>query len=417
MGKTITEKILSEHAGSDARAGSIVISKVDFAFAPNTTGQLSIKQLKAAGFNKLANPARTAFYMDHGTPSPNPNMSNDQIVVRNFAFENGTLFTEVGEGVCHQLVAESMARPGDVITGADSHSTTAGALGAFATGMGSTDIAIVFALGKTWLRVPEIFKIVVSGKLPDGVYSKDIALRLIGMLGAEGASYRALEFCGDTVDNMSMPQRLTMANMSIEAGAKAGIFATDEITRKFLIGQGRGEDYRPIAPDADAVYERIIEIDVSGLEPMVAKPHTVDNVAPVSELRGTRIDQVSIGTCTNGRLEDLAIVAGILKGKRHHLRTRVIVAPASRSVLLDAIKAGYIQTIIEAGGAVVSPGCASCSGNHEGLLGDGESCFSTANRNFKGRMGSPEAFVYLGNPAMAAATAIAGEITDPREVM
>jgi 3-isopropylmalate/(R)-2-methylmalate dehydratase large subunit len=283
--------------------------------------------------------------------------------------------------------------------------------------MGSTDIAMVLALGETWFRVPETFKIVISGTPPERVYSKDLALHLIGMIGASGANYKALEFCGDTVDNMSMSQRLTMANMSIEAGAKAGLFNADKITQEYLIKQGRSEDYRPISPDVDAVYQRIIEIDASKLEPLVAKPHSVDNVAPARELKGTRIDQVSIGTCTNGRLEDLAIAAGILKGKRHHPRTRVIVAPPSKQVLLDAIKAGYIQVLVEAGAAVVSPGCASCSGNHEGLLGDGESCMSTANRNFKGRMGSPEAFVYLGNPATVAATAIAGEITDPREVM
>lgn len=417
MGKTIAEKILSEHSGGDAKAGSIVISRVGLTFAPNTSGQLSIKQFNSAKFTRLANPARTAFIMDHGTPSPNPNMSNDQAVVRNFALESGALFYEVGEGVCHQLVAEFLARPGEVVVGADSHTVMAGALGAFATGMGSTDIGMVLALGETWFRVPETFKIIISGTPPERVYAKDLALHLIGMLGANGANYKALEFCGDTVDNMSMSQRLTMANMSIEAGAKAGLFNADKITQEYLTEQGRGEDYRPISPDVDAVYQRIIEIDASKLEPLVAKPHSVDNVAPARELKGTRIDQVSIGTCTNGRLEDLAIAAGILKGKRHHPRTRVIVAPPSKQVLLDAIKAGYIQDLVEAGAAVVSPGCASCSGNHEGLLGDGESCMSTANRNFKGRMGSPEAFVYLGSPATAAATAIAGEIIDPREVM
>ena len=408
---------MSAHSGSNVEAGSTIIAKVDLTVIQNTDGPLTITQLRAAGFNKLACPSRTAFVLDHGAPSPNPSYSNDQAIVRNFAFEKNAVFYEVGAGISHQLVAENMVKPGDIVAGVDSHTVMAGALGAFATGMGSTDIAIILALGESWFRVPESFKVNISGKLPKGVYSKDIILYLIGLIGAEGANYKALEFCGSTVDAMPMSQRLTMSNMSIEAGAKAGIFASDTITQQFLADQGRAEDFKPIAPDADAVYERVIDIDASKMEPMVAKPHTVDNVAPVREVKGTKIDQVSIGTCTNGRLDDLALVASILKGKKHHPRTRVIVAPASQTILLDALKAGYIQTLVEAGCAVLSPGCASCSGIHEGLMGDGETCLSTANRNFKGRMGSPEAFVYLCSPATAATSVITGEITDPREVL
>ncbi len=417
MGKTIAEKILSEHSGGDAWASSIVIATVDVAFAHDTTGPLAIQQFLAGGFRELVHPEKVAFFIDHAAPSPNRTLTNNQAIVRDFARETGCKFYDVGQGVCHQLAAESLAKPGDIITGADSHSVTHGALGAFATGMGSTDIAIIFALGESWFRVPESFKIIISGKLPDGVYSKDVILHLIGMIGADGATYKALEFCGDTVDTMSLSQRLSMSNMSVEAGAKAGLFATDKITQDYLVSQGRGDDYQPISPDPDAVYEKVININAAELEPTVARPHTVDNTALVRELKGTKIQQVSLGTCTNGRLEDLAIAANILKGKNRHPQTRLIIAPASTKVMLEAVKAGYIQTLVEAGGMIIAPGCGSCIGLHQGVLGDGESCLSTANRNFKGRMGNPEAFIYLGNPATAAATALRGEITDPREVL
>jgi 3-isopropylmalate/(R)-2-methylmalate dehydratase large subunit len=257
----------------------------------------------------------------------------------------------------------------------------------------------------------------VSGNFPDSVYAKDLILYLIGQIGADGATYKALEFSGDSVNTMSMSQRFTIANMAVEAGAKAGLFAADKTAEDYLVSQGRGNHYQPIFPDADASYEQTININVANLEPIVSKPHTVDNIAPVRELKGTKIQQVFIGTCTNGRLEDLAVAASILKGKKCHPETRLIIAPASRQVLLAAIKAGYIQSLIEAGAVILPPGCGACLGLHQGVLGDGESCLSTANRNFKGRMGNPEAFIYLGSPATAAATAISGEITDPREVI
>jgi 3-isopropylmalate/(R)-2-methylmalate dehydratase large subunit len=283
--------------------------------------------------------------------------------------------------------------------------------------MGSSDIAIAFGLGKTWFRVPESIKVVVSGNFPEGVYAKDLILHLIGQIGADGATYKALEFSGDTVDNMSMSQRFTIANMAVEAGAKVGLFAADKTTQDYLVLQGRGNHYQSIFPDADATYERTINISASSLEPTVSKPHTVDNTAPARELKRTKIEQVFIGTCTNGRLEDLAIAANILRGRKCHPETRLIIAPASRQVLLAAITAGYIRTLIEAGAIILPPGCGACLGLHQGVLANGEACLSTANRNFKGRMGSPEAFIYLGSPATAAATAITGEITDPREVM
>jgi len=417
MGKTLAEKILSQKSGSEAKSGSIVIAKVDLVFVQDTTGPLMVRQFQASGFEHLANPQKTILFIDHAAPSPNYELSGDHVLLRNFAQQTGSIISDVGEGVCHQIVAESWAKPGDVIIGADSHTVTAGALGAFATGMGSTDVAIALALGETWLRVPESIKIVVSGNFPDGVYAKDLILHLIGQIGADGATYKALEFGGDTVDSMSMPQRLTIANMVVEAGAKAGLFAADKTTQDYLASQGRGNHYQSIFPDADASYEQTIKINVANLEPVVAKPHTVDNTAPVREVKGTKIQQVVIGTCTNGNLEDLAVTANILKGKKRHPETRLIVAPASRQTMLNAIQAGYIQTLIEAEAVILPPGCGPCLGLHQGVLADGESCLSTSNRNFKGRMGSAKAFIYLGSPATAAATALTGEITDPREVI
>ena len=417
MGKTLAEKILSQKSGSNARSGDIVIAKVDLVFAQDTTGPLTVRQFQTSGFERLANPQKTALFLDHAAPSPNHRLSTDHTLLRHFAQQTGCLISDVGDGVCHQVVVESLAKPGDVIIGADSHTVTAGGLGAFATGMGSSDIAIAFGLGKSWFRVPESIKVVVSGNFPDGVYAKDLILYLIGQIGADGATYKALEFSGDSVNTMSMSQRFSIANMAVEAGAKAGLFAADKTTEDYLVSQGRGNHYQPIFPDADASYEQTININVANLEPIVSKPHTVDNIAPVRELKGTKIQQVFIGTCTNGRLEDLAVAASILKGKKCHPETRLIIAPASRQVLLAAINAGYIQSLIEAGAVILPPGCGACLGLHQGVLGDGESCLSTANRNFKGRMGNPEAFIYLGSPATAAATAIAGEITDPREVM
>ena len=417
MGKTLAERILSQKSGSDARAGDIVIAQVDLAFAQDTTGPLTIRQFQAGGFKHLADPQKTALFLDHAAPSPNLSISNDHRLLRQFAQESGCSIYDVGSGVCHQIVAESLAKPGDIIVGADSHTVTAGGLGAFATGMGSSDVAVVFALGKTWFRVPESIKIVVSGKFSRGVGAKDLVLHLIGNIGADGATYRALEFGGEGLAKMSMSDRFTIANMAVEAGAKVGLFPSDSTSRDYLKSQGRSDHYQPLSADDDASYEREINIDLAALEPTVAKPHSVDNIALARELKGTKIQQVFIGTCTNGRLEDIASAAEILKGKRRHPETRLIVAPASPQVLLAAIKAGYIHALVEAGGIILPPGCGACLGLHQGVLAEGEACLSTANRNFKGRMGSPEAFIYLGSPATAAATALTGEITDPREVM
>jgi len=416
VGKTLAEKILTKKSAGEACAGDIVISRVDLAFVQDTTGPLTVRQFQAGKFKELANPEKTVLFFDHAAPSPNRQLSNDHKLLRQFAKDMGCLKYDVGSGVCHQIVAEALAKPGDVVVGSDSHTVTAGALGAFATGMGSSDVAIVFALGKTWLRVPESIKINITGKFGASVGAKDLVLYLIGSIGADGATYKALEFGGEGLTNLTMSDRFTVANMAVEAGAKVGLFPTDRITQEYLKAQGREKDFQPLEADKDAIYEKTIDIDLGAIEPMVAKPHQVDNVARARELKGTKIEQVFIGTCTNGRREDLAIAAGILKGKKRHPDTRLIVAPASPKVLLEAIGAGYIKTLLEAGAIILPPGCGACLGLHQGVLADGESCLSTANRNFKGRMGNPEAFIYLSSPATAAASAIAGEITDPGEV-
>jgi len=417
MGKTLAEKILSLKSHSEARAGDVVIADVDLAFVQDTTGPLTIRQFKESGFKALAKPQQAIIFLDHAAPSPARQISNDHILLRRFAEETGCRIYEVGEGICHQLVVENCTNPGDVIIGADSHTVTAGALGALATGMGSSDVAVALALGKTWFRVPESLLIELSGVLPRGVYAKDLILYLIGQIGADGATYKALEFGGKALAQITMSQRLTIANMAVEAGAKVGLFPSDKITRDFLKEHGRGDKYQPLSSDAAAEYERVISVDLDQLEPMLSLPHAVDSVRPVAQVKGVKIQQAFIGTCTNGRVEDLAVAAEILKGKKRHPGTRLLIAPASRQVLIQAMDEGYVRALIEAGAAILPPGCAACLGLHQGVLGDGEVCVSTANRNFKGRMGNPESMIYLASPATAAASAIKGEITDPREVM
>ena len=417
MGKTLAEKILSARTDKEVYAGDIIITPLDLVFVQDSTGPLTLRQLQESGLNTIHNPERSILFIDHSVPSPAKELSNDHMFLRSFAQEKGLVLSDIGEGICHQIVAESFASPGDVIVGADSHTVTAGALGAFATGMGSTDVAIALALGKTWLRVPETIRVVVRGRFAKGVYAKDLILHLIGQIGADGATYKALEFSGEAIDMMTMSGRLTIANMVVEAGAKVGLFPSDSVTQSYLESLGRGKQYIALHPDADATYESTIEINAAQLEPTVAKPHTVDNTALAKELEGTRVAQVFIGTCTNGRLDDLRIAASILKGKKRHPQTRLVVGPASKKVLLEAMAEGYIEILVEAGATIVPPGCAACLGVHQGVLGDGEVCLSTANRNFKGRMGNLAAFVYLASPATAAATAIRGEITDPREVL
>jgi len=416
MGKTLAEKILSEKCGGEAKAGHLILAKVDVAAFQDGTGPLGVKQMTQMGIGKIK-AERSILFIDHAAPSPRKELSNDHKTLRDFCRKTGATISDVGDGVIHQRLVESYARPGDVVIGADSHSVTSGALGAFATGMGSTDVAVGMALGKTWFRVPETFRIEVSGKFKKGVFSKDLILYLIGRIGADGATYKSLEFGGETIKNMSMSSRLVLSNMAVEAGAKVGLVASDDVTKDFLKQMGRPQDFRPIEPDKDAAYEKVIKIEAGDLVPQVAFPHTVDNTKPIDQAKGIKIHQVFIGTCTNGRLEDLQVAAKILEGHKRHPDTRLVVCPASRKVYLDALRSGVLEILVEAGAAVISPGCGPCVGVHEGILGDGEACLSTANRNFKGRMGNPEGFVYLGSPATAAYSAIKGEISDPREAL
>ncbi len=417
MGKTISEKILSEHSGKDTKADDFVISKVDLCLLQDGTGPLAVRQLELLGIKKVVNPAGIAVFLDHAAPSPRKELSNDHITLRNFAKKTGCYLFEVGEGVCHQLMSELFTSPGEVLVGADSHTCTGGALGAFATGMGSTDVAVAMGLGKTWLRVPRTIKILVNGKFPEGVYAKDFMLYLIGTLGAEGATYKALEFVGEAMESLPMSERLVISNMAVEAGAKAGIFASDKVTKAYLKQHGREDKFKQIKSDKDAAYEKEIKIEVNKLTPVVSLPHTVDNTKPVDKIGRIKVHQVFIGSCTNGRIEDLRIVADVWKGCKRNPDTRVIVTPASKEVYLAAIKEGLIEIFIEFGAIVTAPGCGACVGVHGGILGDGENCLSTSNRNFLGRMGNPKGFIYLASPATAAASAIKGEITDPREYL
>ncbi len=416
-GKTLAEKIFSEKSGMDAHAGDIVIAKIDAIALQDGTAPLAIRQIKELGVTKEKIKAAdvTHFFVDHAAPSPRRELSNDQKLINDFAEEIGANFNPPGEGIIHQLMVERHVNPGDLVIGADSHTCTYGALGAFATGMGSTDVAIGIVLGKNWFRVPETFRIEVSGEFQKGVFSKDLMLTIIGELGVDGATYKALEFHGDTIDSMDMDSRLTMANMAIECGAKAGLFKSDEVTKRYLAERGRADRFRPLAPDKDAEYEKELHFDASDLEPVVAKPHNVDNVVPVTEVEGLKVDQIFIGTCTNGRLSDIEIAAKILKGRK--VKTRLLVGPGSREIYVKAMEAGYLKIIVEAGGVVLPPGCGPCVGIHMGILADGEVCLSTQNRNFRGRMGNPEAYIYLASPATAAASAVAGEITDPKKYL
>jgi len=417
MGKTIAEKIIGEHAGKDVSAGDLAIANVDLCLLQDGTGPLAVRELQKLGMEKVHNPAGTVLFIDHSSPSPRAELSNDHVLLRSFARKTGAKLSDVGCGICHQVMAEDYVNPGNILVGSDSHTCTGGALGAFATGMGSTDVAIAMALGKTWLRVPDSFKIHVTGKFQNGVFPKDLILHIIGMIGADGADYRSLEFCGETIENMEMSGRLTLCNMAVEAGAKTGMVASDDVTLEYLKEYGRADKFRKITADEDAVYERVIEIDASELPPIIAFPHTVDNTKSVVEAKGIKIHQVFLGSCTNCRIEDLRIAAKILNGKKVYQDVRLLVTPASKKVYLQASREGLLDILVEAGAAISSPGCAVCCGIHEGILADEEVCIATSNRNFLGRMGNPKSYVYLASPATVAISAITGEITDPRDYL
>lgn len=411
MGQTLAEKIISKHAGKNVKAGELVIANVDVCAVQDGTGPLTVQEFKKLGKDKLNNPERTILFIDHASPSPRKELSNTHTVLREFAKEYGAVLSDVGAGVCHQRLVETFVNPGEILVGADSHTCTSGALGAFATGMGSTDIAVAMALGKTWLKVPATFKIEVTGKFNKGICSKDLMLHLIGMIGADGATYKALEFTGDTIDNMSMSERFTLANMAVEAGAKAGLFVADDKTKEFLKSRGREDKFVTIKPDTDAVYERIIKINAADIKHTVSCPHTVDNTKNVEELKNIKVDQVFVGTCTNGRIEDLRIVAEILKGKKVNPDVRMLICPASKDVYLQALEEGLITEFVEANAAILPPGCGPCVGVHAGTLADGEVCLATQNRNFQGRMGNTKGDIYLASPYVAAYTALRGYIS------
>lgn len=415
MGKTIAEKILGAHCNQDVAANDIVVADLDFVMGQDGTSPLAIQAFREMKGNKVFDPKRVAMVIDHSSPSPLEGVSALHALMRDFAQEQGLTFYDIGEGVCHQLMPEKgNVVCGDLVVGADSHTCSYGALNAFSTGVGSTDLAAAMMSGKLWFKVPESFKFILNGQLPAGVYGKDLILYLIGQVTADGATYMAAEYTGEAVKALSVEGRLTMANMAIEMGAKAGLMEADEKTLAWVRAHSQREA-RPVSADPDVVYARVEEYDVSNLPPQVAKPHTVDNVAPITEVAGTPIQQGVIGTCTNGRLEDLRIAAQILEGRKIKPGVRLIVAPASRQIMLDAIKEGVLQTLIEAGAAVVTPGCGPCVGTHNGVPSDGENVISTANRNFKGRMGNNKAFIYLASPATVAASVLVGEIVDPRE--
>lgn len=418
MGKTVAEKILSVHAGRDLKAGNFAICKVDFAFGQDGTSSIIIDRVKELGLNRI----KTDFCMviDHSAPSPSEGVSRVHKKMRQFSQDYKVGLYDIGCGICHQIIPESgEILPGDLVLGADSHTCTYGALGAFSTGVGSTDLAIALATGKNWFKVPETIKIIIKGKVPKGISAKDIILFIIGRLSAKGATYQAIEFQGEVIQGMDMDGRFTMCNMLVEMGAKAGFMPVDKKTLDWLRLKAKVRDkkIKPVSADRDAKYARVIEFDVTHLKPQVCVPHNVDTVESVDKLKRIKIDQAFLGTCTNGRTADLKIAASILKSHRVAKGVKFIIALASRNIFLEALNLGLIEIFIKAGSCIVTPGCGPCVGTHNGVPANGETVISTANRNFKGRMGNPSAFIYLASPATVAASAIEGKITDPRKYL
>jgi len=419
MGKTIAEKILSAHTDTDNfKIGDIINVRVDFAFANDITAPIALKYFRESGAKEVFDRERIGLIPDHFAPNKDIKSAEQCKLLREFAREYGIVnYFEVGKvGIEHALLPEKgLVLPGHMVVGADSHTPTSGALGAFAIGVGSTDFAAVMSLGEVWLKVPPTIKFIYSGKLNKWVGGKDLILYTISKIGVDGANYKVMEFSGEVIKGLSVDNRFTMCNMAIEAGAKTGIIEFDDITLEYLKGRTK-KPYQIYKSDPDASYEQIIEIDVTKIEPQVAFPHLPENAKPISKIKRIRIDQSIIGSCTNGRIEDLRIAAEILKGQQVHPEVRLIVIPATQDVYLQAIHEGLIDIFITAGGAVSTPTCGPCLGGYMGILAKGERAISTTNRNFVGRMGHPESEVYLANPAVAAASAIAGKIVGPEEV-
>jgi 3-isopropylmalate/(R)-2-methylmalate dehydratase large subunit len=420
MGMTLAEKILAAHAGLEqVHPGQFVEAAVDVVLANDITAPISIREFQKLGVERVFDPARIVLVADHFAPNKDIKSAQQCLEMRQFAWAQALPHHyDVGRmGIEHVLLPEQgLVLPGEIVVGADSHTCTYGALGAFATGMGSTDIAVAMATGRAWMRVPETIRIVYHGELQPWVGGKDLILYTIGQIGVSGARYKAIEFAGHGVDQLPMAGRFTMANMAIEAGAKAGLCAVDGVTQAFLDGRAT-RPYHVLEPDVDAAYDQVIDIDAGQIEPQVAFPHLPENARAVSQAGEVPIDQVIIGSCTNGRLEDLRIGAEVLSDRRVHPNVRCIVIPGTQQVYLDALREGLIETFIEAGAAVSTPTCGPCLGGHMGVLAAGERAVSTTNRNFRGRMGDPESEVYLAGPAVAAASAVAGRIVHPAVVV
>ncbi len=413
MGKTIAEKIISAHSKKDLTAGNIAICNIDFCFSQDGTSLLAIDSFNQLGVDRLFNESKFCMVIDHSSPSPQAAISNVHKKMREFAMDKEALLYDYGSGVCHQIIPESgHVVCGDLVLGADSHTCTYGALNCLSTGVGSTDLAIVMASGKNWLRVPYSVKMVINGKPPKGVFAKDVILYIIGKLSASGCTYMSVEFSGGYIEDLSLDARFTICNMAVEMGAKCAIMPGDKKVMDWLSRHSKRKPV-PQEADKDARYLNAYEFDVSKLEPQIAKPHKVDNVSDISEVEGQKIDQAYVGTCTNGRLEDLKVVAGVLKCRAVNPSVKFIIAPASKKVYLEALEKGFIATFIKAGAVVISPGCGPCVGTHGGIPADGEVVISSANRNFKGRMGNPNAFIYLASPLTVACSAIEGRIVNP----
>jgi 3-isopropylmalate/(R)-2-methylmalate dehydratase large subunit len=417
MGQTFAEKVLANKAGlKHTEPGQIVEIQPDVALSHDNTAPI-FGIFQRMGGTRVFDPEVHAIFLDHAAPAPTTKHAENHRIIREFVRDQRIPhFFDVGRGICHQvLVEEGLALPGEIVLGSDSHTPHAGVMGAFGVGIGRSEMASVWALGRLWLRVPESMKVSVHGELPQGVTSKDLALRVIGELSASGALYMSVEWHGDGIEALSLTQRAVLPNMMAEMGAKNSFVPPDKKTLDYLRKRAK-RAFTPIHPDPDATYTNHIEYEAADVEPMIACPHTVDNVKPLSEVAGTHVDQAFIGTCTNGRLEDLAAAAEVLNGKKIAPYTRLIVIPASSEVLLDAMRAGYIETFLQAGAIVESPGCGPCMGNHMGVPAVGEVSISSANRNFRGRMGTKESEIYLANPAVVAASAVAGEITHPKDL-
>ncbi len=415
MGMTFAQKVLAAKAGLESVAvGQIVEIEPDYCLSHDNTAAIS-KTFNKIGVERVKYPERFVIVLDHTVPASIEKYALGHKEIREFVCEQGIAnFYDAGVGICHQVLPEKgFALPGKLILGSDSHTTTYGAFGAFSAGVGRSEMAVLYATGKIWLKTPASFKIVVSGQLEQPITSKDLILKIIGDIGADGALYRSIEFTGRAIEEMSLSSRMVLSNMAIECGAKNGYIAPDKKTATFLEGRAVHE-YTPVYPDPDARYEKVLEFDATTLDPQVAKPHAVDNVSPIEEVAGTKIDQALIGTCTNGRLEDLRLAAKILSGNKVAHGVRLLILPASQEILLGALREGLIETFVEAGALMLNPGCGPCLGAHQGVLAPGEVCLSTANRNFRGRMGSRDAEIYLASPATVAASAITGVITDPR---